>query len=120
MTIDFVNTIQHNARYLIMSADGFHRLVDFLLQAIVENKIDFHIRITVDHEVQHLRHGGTEGEEVFLCPSSVFVFTNRRAGPRIVRSSENEDDVGTVQIRHTGNKRTVGIIRKIRVSPFIS
>lgn len=120
MTVRLVDSVEDDARYLIVLANRLYGFVDFFLQSVVQDKVDVHIRVSVGHERQHLGHGRTEREEVFLCPALVFVFADGRACPGIVRSSEDEDDVRTSQVGHAGHERTVGIIGKVGIPTLVS
>ena len=100
-----VYSLQLNVAHAVMVADGFGAAHYLLAKAVVDEKIDFHIGVALQHLAKQEGQGRAIREEVVLAEFLIFVLAHRGTSPTIVGSSEHEDDVGVAQLVHSLDER---------------
>ena len=105
-----VNIVQIDDWYFVVFAHLSDRLVYFIFEFAVEDEVNLYSNVAICHIIKHFRKRRSHCLEIFLRPFRPLVVTYWRWHPRVVGSTENEDDVRIAKVVHASHKRTCCVI----------
>lgn len=108
MPVLLADIVQLDDRHAIVLANGVNGVGVVFVEVAVRNEIQACIGIAILHAGKQAGQGRTETELVGKSDVVVFEFAQRNFGPRVVGTSEDEDDVGRAQRVDTGQERPIG------------
>ena len=108
MPVLLADIVQLDDRHAVVLANGVDGVGVVFVEVAVRNEIQACIGIAILHAGKQAGQGRTETELVGKSDVVVFEFAQRNFGPRVVGTSEDEDDVGRAQRVDTGQERPIG------------